>query len=68
MSIQKSIEQVQAKMLEQVKEYSIRMKALREELEAIRNKCPHNNLTFVSDPSGNNDSCHICDECGKEIS
>lgn len=30
------------------------------------NECVHGSWTFYPDPSGNNDSFHECDTCGRE--
>jgi hypothetical protein len=45
----------------------IQAKALRDDLARIRKECKHYVSTFNQDPSGNNDSCDVCDICGAEI-
>ncbi len=67
MSIKQAIHKLEIAMMEEVKKYSITMSGIRKQIEEYRSKCDHSNVTFVSDPSGNNDSYHVCDECGKEI-
>lgn len=34
--------------------------------KTISKCCSHSSLVYVPDPSGNNDSYHRCDICGKE--
>lgn len=49
------------------KEFQEYDKEYRMKLRDLRAQCPHVNTSFETDPSGNNDSCHQCDDCGKEL-
>lgn len=48
------------------KDHRKKMDHHKDELTKLRKICQHEELTFHPDPSGNNDSCYICDWCGKE--
>lgn len=39
-----------------------KLKARRKLFQAT---CPHKNVEWVPDASGNNDSYHVCQDCGK---
>lgn len=46
-------------------EYRKAMDAINGEIKSVKDKCPHLTRTYHPDPSGNNDSYHECDSCGK---
>lgn len=46
--------------------YQLEKRKFKEQISLLRNLCNHENTTYHPDPSGNNDSCYTCDECGIE--
>lgn len=59
-----AIERQYKQRREEFQEYD---KEYRMKLRDLRAQCKHENTSFESDPSGNNDSYHQCDDCGKEL-
>lgn len=49
-----------------LKDYQQTIKYLDDKISEIRKSCPHENVSFNPDPSGNNDSYMSCDVCGEE--
>ena len=47
-------------------EYASRKSKINKKILDLQNACPHNETKYHSDPSGNNDSFHSCQVCGKE--
>lgn len=45
--------------------HAAELKRLRDEYRKIVRQCPHASERYVPDPSGNNDSAHICNDCGR---
>ena len=45
--------------------YKADLEELSHRLKKIRDECPHHEVTYHPDPSGNNDSSYDCDLCGK---
>jgi hypothetical protein len=43
------------------------MKELKIRLGMTQKKCSHKNTAYYQDPSGNNDSCYECLDCGKWV-
>ena len=42
------------------------MRRLREELNQLPERCPHEDVTFNPDPAGGSDSYYHCHDCGAE--
>ncbi len=38
----------------------------KENIKELQKQCSHIREHYYPDPSGNNDSCYVCDVCGKE--
>ena len=41
-------------------------KSYRSHLNEIQSRCPHKNVEYYPDPSGNNDSHYHCNDCGED--
>lgn len=53
--------------LEDIKiDYQNKRSRINREIKSIQNSCDHDSITYHPDPSGNNDSSYVCDECGLE--
>lgn len=46
--------------------YQLEERKFKEQISLLRNLCNHENTTYYPDLFGNNDSCHICNDCGLE--
>lgn len=57
--IQQSILKIRNKADEDVR-------SLQKQFTNLQTRCKHHLFSFYPDASGGNDSCHICDICGKE--
>lgn len=66
MTIKEKIEILNKQIAQARLEHDTIVGVLRAKINEIRKTCPHINTTYHPDPSGNNDSCYTCDECGLE--
>jgi len=65
-SIHVSREAVSRKIAEEKKRHDKAMAVLNATLAGIRSRCPHPDVTYYPDASGNNDSFEVCELCGAE--
>ena len=61
------VEKCNTEIDDEIRRHEALLKKLRSNLSSIRRDCTHAVKTYHGDPSGNNDSCYICDICGAEI-
>jgi argininosuccinate lyase len=55
------------KQLEQIENiYKRDVKDIERKISLLRKECKHPEIKYWPDPSGNNDSCEVCQICGKE--
>ena len=47
--------------------HKARLNGLDEQLDAVRERCPHLETRYFPDASGNNDSYYECKWCGAEV-
>lgn len=59
-------QQYQLLLAKEHKRHNKAFNSLREQLVAIQQQCSHKSTTYYPDPSGNNDSFHECNDCGKQ--
>ena len=64
--ISQKIYKLQEKLVKEQFAYEKKIKKIKTEIFEIMKNCPHNKISFHSDPSGNNDSFMECSICGKE--
>ena len=66
-SIKNSIEACDKDILAKKEQFESDIKVINTSKSLIMRSCEHLVATYHGDPSGNNDSCIICDICGKEL-
>ena len=47
--------------------YDDEIKLLNISLKSLQDRCKHEKIEYITDPSGNNDSYNVCCLCGKDI-
>lgn len=64
--IRETKEHLQIQIQKEIERHRNTIKELNAAIHQNKINCPHHETTYYPDPSGNNDSYHICTACGKE--